>query len=1291
MSQSVFGAAAVVTMLNRAFNNSSPAAAVFSNQVQTAGTTADSQFAFARQFGASFDGLDNAALTNLVLGNMGMLPDSTGLVDFVTNYLDGVAKVDRGVVVLQLGMILAGLENATGDLAVYASKAVAWNKEVEQSYTYSADPASSTPFEGDFAPVDTGTFKLTHSTDTATANKFVADQVYTPGGDDRINSLQDEDTLTGAGDNPTLTATLGNANDNGATIITPELNGIQTVNVAFTGSGGAAVTDLDLQDSTGLTELNISRVSQSINRAEVGNIRSALDSISIRNTNANQAGTVEVSFAAGALAGENTGTLTLNNVNLLNVNVGQNNSGIGANGVAGQGYENLTIVSTGAANTAANLNLPMDTGTSGQITITGDQNLTVAAGNNVFQAGTGLAEARLFNGGIAGNFGRLSAIDASGLDAALVLNIQAGTLSTGKAGTSGVNQDVTITGTAKGDTFYLNDAVQAGDTINGGDGTDTLVVYTGGVTKGTVSGVENLDVQANNGAVTIDLDRVADANLLNVRNIGTVFNFGTNRWESVDNGNNAVATFNNLTATQAAGLNIQHSTSNNGALRDTTIVANLKNAAGTSDTVGVSINEGVNADNRFNFTLTAAKVENITLTDNDSESNTVLLSNFAQHTGTVTIADGAAKAAGSTFINLDANAQVNGTGDALLAQQGLLRKDVNAVGTVTDLTAAGEHSGNATAAGFSRGFVDVGNDANQVRLQAATINASAATADVIVRVSTNNAAGAAGGQTITTGAGNDWVIFDNLNDIRAGLTISDKVNGGEGTDNLVIDGHNARVTLGASEWTNVRNFENIVLVGNNMADNNARGASNAYNLTLTNSLINNNGAEDGNGNRLINIINDNEPAEVADLIARGATNGVSINRGVTIDGRGLDATHNFSYNGREGLAGEVTADRFILSDANINGVAQIDGGALLAAGGPTGYKTNNAANNDVLEVRNSAEVTVGDLLGVSNVGTLEFTNDTSNVQTSRLELDSDAVNRLVNTSRTADAANVETLFIRSFENVAGVSDTALTIDASQVVGSYALNINTKGTANAGNDVVTLNVNLGAAGHTVELGAGTDTVAFVGALGIGATAAGDVSAAGTIKLGTDTSVTFSQGGATVTHVVDAGAPTLENLDLSGVTGLAALTLIGAVGTTLIGGSSGGDTINVAASGGSVTVIGGGGKDAITLSAQADTVVYKAASDSLQGAANADVIANFAVADFIDLSAVTNLGGSALNAAAYNGASAMAALGNAFGAGILVARNGANVFVDVNGDGVLDAGDMQIVLTGAPAVTAANFLV
>lgn len=57
-------------------------------------------------------------------------------------------------------------------------------------------------------------FTLTNDTDITTANVFEAGLINNPGGTDRINALQDEDILTGTGNNPTMTTTLGNANDN---------------------------------------------------------------------------------------------------------------------------------------------------------------------------------------------------------------------------------------------------------------------------------------------------------------------------------------------------------------------------------------------------------------------------------------------------------------------------------------------------------------------------------------------------------------------------------------------------------------------------------------------------------------------------------------------------------------------------------------------------------------------------------------------------------------------------------------------------------------------------------------------------------------------------------------------------------------------------------------------------------------------------------------------------------------------------------------------------------------------
>lgn len=899
------------------------------------------------------------------------------------------------------------------------------------------------------------TFNLTNGTDVATANVFNANLVYTPGGDDRINSLQDEDILTGTDTNPTLNATLGNANDNGSNIITPKLVGIETLNGAFTGSGGAAVTALDLQDATGIAAINVTRVSAAVNEAEIGNIMTAAAQLSLANTNSNNDGVVEFSYAAGALAGDNTGTITLDNVNLGGptgtLNIGQNTSGIGGLGVGTRGFENLTINSAGAAaNVVSTLNLPADTDTDGVVTITGSADLTLGAQVNIVNNGNAaLTEATgvwLANTGLAQTGGRLASIDASAFTGNLNLLLD-NVLDIGKADTSGVVQNVAVTGGSGNDNFILYDVVQAGDTISGGSGgNDTLSFYSGSALNSVATGIDVTAMYADGstGNIALDYDFAPDASGMTLRNIS--FNSAT-----LENAAETPVTFTlyDMTADQATGITVQHSTTGNGQIANTIIEAAV--AANTaSDTVGVTIGEGTNVDPRFNFTLdtvvantatsttaSASTFENVTITDSDSESNSVELQNFAQHTGTITLTGGRA----GTFLNLDvdtAGADVtdNTTGADALAggdQQGFM--GLNTDGLAADLAA-----GN---------FVDVEALATQVRLGAATIDASGETSNVIVRVSTN-AASATGAQTITMGTGNDVVIFDNLNDTRAGLTISDTVAGGDGLDKLVIDGNAVKVNISASEWTNVTGFETIQLVGNNAAAVSNLYGQNSYNLTLTNALI----AANATAN-LLNIINDNDINNDAALGVDTATLAANAEFGVTIDGRQLDATNHFSYNGEEG--GSRTNDRFTLSDANVNGMNVIDGGAVNNDG-----TTDWDANIDVMEVRNSSVVTVGDLANVRNVGILAGSNDQAVEQTMVLQLNDQVVDAMVDSYHTSTTTQQEALTVRVggiLDVTAPVAAMALDYDGSQITARSVVNLNLDGNIATNNDIIKLGMGL----------------------------------------------------------------------------------------------------------------------------------------------------------------------------------------------------------------------------------------
>ncbi|WP_430464782.1 hypothetical protein [Tabrizicola sp.] len=100
---------------------------------------------------------------------------------------------------------------------------------------------------------------LTAGVDVLTANVFGSAPEYTPGGNDFVNTLQDEDELTGIGTNPTLNVTLGSVNDSAEAFINPILNNIQTINLAVT-SGD--IEGLGLEEATGTKAINITRISQ---------------------------------------------------------------------------------------------------------------------------------------------------------------------------------------------------------------------------------------------------------------------------------------------------------------------------------------------------------------------------------------------------------------------------------------------------------------------------------------------------------------------------------------------------------------------------------------------------------------------------------------------------------------------------------------------------------------------------------------------------------------------------------------------------------------------------------------------------------------------------------------------------------------------------------------------------------------------------------------------------------------------------------------------------------------------
>lgn len=209
MPQQIFGTDAVVTILNRAFNDVSPANATFKNQVATAGTTRTTQEAFAQEFGKGYQNQTVAQLSNLLLKNLGVLPNAA-LEQALTDYITAAGKNNIGLIALQLGEILSGLENATGDQAAFAAAATAWNAEVTAAYNYSSNPANTTPSgtgTGVNLVLTTGVDIIngTSADDTiiadqtgASAQLSAADQINGGAGNDTLKVfLKSTDTATG--------------------------------------------------------------------------------------------------------------------------------------------------------------------------------------------------------------------------------------------------------------------------------------------------------------------------------------------------------------------------------------------------------------------------------------------------------------------------------------------------------------------------------------------------------------------------------------------------------------------------------------------------------------------------------------------------------------------------------------------------------------------------------------------------------------------------------------------------------------------------------------------------------------------------------------------------------------------------------------------------------------------------------------------------------------------------------------------------------------------------------------
>lgn len=626
-----------------AFGNSAEASSLFGglSHQQTVNTL------FNQLFGRDAD------VDGLLFYANGLASGSMTAQSIALNVLDGAQNEDKTIVENKLAVAKSFTTSldATDEIVAYSGDAAAGtarsmlnsvNKDTDTAAfdvnaTIAGIVAGSTDTSGT-------TFTLTNGSDEATANVFNADMVFTPNGDDRILSLQDEDELTGlAGrtDN-TLNAEIGNINANEGTtaVVTPELNNIQVVNLDWTGN----TNTVDLRYADDIQTLNINKITSDATAVTVNNITTAAANLKVAKA-ADSTTNVTFTYQTGVLTGDDTASLTLDNI--LANNLTQNAVGLGA---TTEGFETVNLNAQNGVQLSAMSVNEMET-----LNITGGGNLHIAALTAATGAGAGAAT-EFTAIGAAGGIANPSAVgllklDGSAFTGNLNLDITSALGGFQDPSNSGATVHTVVTGGTGDDTFYARANVAATtatnrDTIDAGEGNNKLVTTAGVANNASISNVQTLEMRQQAGAQTVDFDAF-DADLANV----------VMRDENSDN---AAGTFNlvDLGADLASNGNLvlRHSITEAVAGSDAVINATVKDATGSSDTVAITVENDLNTGTTFDYTLTATgtdtdnvatgaandadKVENISIADNDTESNIVTLTNVGEHTGTVTLTGG---------------------------------------------------------------------------------------------------------------------------------------------------------------------------------------------------------------------------------------------------------------------------------------------------------------------------------------------------------------------------------------------------------------------------------------------------------------------------------------------------------------------------------------------------------------------------------------------------------------------------------------------------------------------------
>lgn len=555
MPATIFGNPAVAIGLYQAFYGKAPANATYVNNVALAAQNGPS--ALAAAIGGNFAATPAADLAKLVLANLSISNATleTALGQIFTAYPAGA----RGQIVLNLTNLLSGLESD----ATYGAAAKAYNVTVAANNAYSSSAANTTDSTPSATTGNEAPKSLVLTTAQDVLNGGAANDNFRAVAGNAIGQ-QDQTTLNssdiidgGAGTDALIVNLLGNYGG-GARI-----KNIETLQL---GSNVVGTVSFDYNVNAGFNEISevTKVVADQINATETLNVNNVvrtiagdtkvLPTISWENdSNTAAAGTVGYGYRAA----EVTGTADAQNIQLKSVTNGTLNigSGIETFNLKSIGTERVTLANTTNADGTGNNNVVADLISAGSLTkvvittetataevgkaagiiATGaDQGLTdrIAAGATDLgrAAGAAASASNLLSVGA-----RVNEVDASAATANVnvrftIKNDNTATDVTFKGGEGNDYAEfqlgkVTATGGKGADTFaflnntFLNSSFGSTDSIQGGEGSDTIQLGLNGAGNYTINttefnnkgGIEVLDVRANTSAIGLQDAFVAAA------------------------------------------------------------------------------------------------------------------------------------------------------------------------------------------------------------------------------------------------------------------------------------------------------------------------------------------------------------------------------------------------------------------------------------------------------------------------------------------------------------------------------------------------------------------------------------------------------------------------------------------------------------------------------------------------------------------------------------------------------------------------------------------------------------